>query len=239
MNGKKGSTAAAIQIDPPNLESKSSNSGKQVRHVGWSLKQWCRSVWEFGKEDWNRVIFAVKVGLAVLLVSLLILIRAPYHIFGANAIWSVITVAIMFEYTVGATFNRGFNRAVGSLCAGVIAIALIQVITHAGRIAEPIIVGFSIFVVGAVTSFMKQWPSLAPYEYGFRVMLFTFCLLLVSGYRMGNPLRMAVDRLYSIAVGGMVALLVNTLLFPIWAGQQLHDDLAKCFHSLADSLEGG
>lgn len=93
-------------------------------------------------------------------------------------------------------------------------------------------------VAGAITSFMKQWPSLAAYEYGFRVILFTYCLITVSGYRMGNPIRTSMDRLYSIAIGGIVAVLVNVLVFPMWAGEQLHQELVNNFNSVADSLQG-
>ncbi|XP_058100321.1 aluminum-activated malate transporter 9-like [Magnolia sinica] len=234
MNGKKGSIKIDIYMASDLQRSK---SAKKVGHAGFSFKRWTQSLWEFAKEDRNRVIFSMKVGLSVVLVSLLILIRAPYHIFGTNIIWSILTVAIMFEYTVGATFNRGFNRALGSVFAGIIAIAVIQVIMYTGRVAEPIIIGFSIFMIGALTSFLKQWPSLVPYEYGFRVTLFTFCLIIISGYRIGNPLRTAIERLYSIAIGGIVAVLVNVLVFPIWAGEQLHSELVKSFDSVADSLE--
>ena len=85
---------------------------------------------------------------------------------------------------------------------------------------------------------MKLWPSLVPYEYGFRVILFTYCLIIVSGYRMGNPIKTSMDRLYSIAIGGIVAVLVNVLILPIWAGEQLHKELVASFNAVADSLEG-
>ncbi|KAJ4711979.1 Aluminum-activated malate transporter like [Melia azedarach] len=237
MNGKKASVE--INIPPATKTNKlQSGSGKNFGRVGdFSIQAWIWKVWEFAKEDSNRVKFSFKVGLAVLLVSLLILFRAPYEIFGTNIIWSILTVAIMFEYTVGATFNRGFNRALGSLLAGILAIAIAQVALSTGRVAEPIIIGISIFFIGTVTSFMKQWSSLVPYEYGFRVILFTYCLIIVSGYRMGNPIRTSMDRLYSIAIGGFVAVLVNVLVFPIWAGEQLHKELVSSFHSVADSLE--
>ncbi|KAL5747575.1 hypothetical protein ACOSQ2_024872 [Xanthoceras sorbifolium] len=238
MNGKKG---GCVEINIPSsaaktkqLESGSKNSGNGG---DFSCISWIQKVWEFAKEDSNRVIFSFKVGLAVLLVSLLILFRAPYQVFGTNIIWSILTVAIMFEYTVGATFNRGFNRAVGSLLAGIIAVGIGQMALSSGRVAEPFIIGISIFFIGAVTSFMKLWPSLVPYEYGFRVILFTYCLIIVSGYRMGNPIRTAMDRLYSIAIGGFVAVLVNVLVFPIWAGEKLHKELVNNFNSVADSLE--
>lgn len=46
------------------------------------------------------------------------------------------------------------------------------------------------------------------------------------------------DRLYSIAIGGFVAVFVNVLVFPIWAGELLHKELVNNFNSVADSLEG-
>ncbi|XP_009334484.2 aluminum-activated malate transporter 9-like [Pyrus x bretschneideri] len=255
MNDKKGSNSSnniEININIPCSVTKAKHHEKSSKgerggggggggeeEEGFPFKDWVWKVWKFAREDSNRVKFSLKVGLAVLLVSLLILFRAPYEVFGTNIIWSILTVAIMFEYTVGATFNRGFNRALGSLLAGVLAISVAQIALSSGRVAEPIIIGFSIFLIGTITSFMKLWPSLVPYEYGFRVVLFTYCLIVVSGYRlsMGNPMRTAMDRLYSIAIGGFVAVLVNVLVCPIWAGEQLHKELVNNFNSVADSLE--
>lgn len=91
---------------------------------------------------------------------------------------------------------------------------------------------------GTIISFIKLWPTLVPYEYGFRVLLFTYCLIIVSGYRMGNPVKTSIDRLYSIAIGAIIAVAVNALIFPVWAGEQLHKELVKNFYSVADSLEG-
>ncbi|TYH79962.1 hypothetical protein ES332_D03G100400v1 [Gossypium tomentosum] len=144
---------------------------------------------------------------------------------------------MMFEYTVGSTFNRGFNRALGSLLAGILAIGVAQLVLRTGRVVEPIIVGISIFFIGAITSFMKLWPSFVPYEYGFRVLLYTYCLIIVSGYRMGNPIGTAMDRLYSIAIGGFVAVFVNVLVFPIRSGEKLLKEPIDNFNLLAAALE--
>ncbi|KAL8138890.1 hypothetical protein V2J09_004891 [Rumex salicifolius] len=222
-------------MDPEKGHCKETNQEKNGATS--SVKAWFFSVLNFGKEDKNRVIFAFKVGLAVLLVSLLTLIRAAYDVFGNDIIWSILTVAIMFEYTVGMTFNRGFNRALGSLIAGVVAVLIAQIALLGGRIAQPIIIGISIFFVGAITSFLKQWPSLVQYEYGFRVSLFTFCLIIVSGYRLGNPIKTAIDRMYSIAIGAFVAVSVNVLIFPMWAGEQLHKELVNSLNAVSDSLQ--
>ncbi|CAL9059756.1 aluminum-activated malate transporter 9-like [Musa acuminata AAA Group] len=233
MNGKKGS----VRIDIRTPETAKMSGGGRSSSDSMSPSKWIWDVWEFAKGDTDRVTFSLKVGLACLLVSLLILIRAPYQVFGTNTIWAIMTVAIMFEYTVGATFNRGFNRALGSLLAGIFAVVFMQIAMSSGHITEPYIIGLSIFLVGAITSFMKLWPSLVPYEYGFRVILLTYCLIIASGYRMGDPVRTAVDRLYSIAIGGLVAVFVNLLVFPIWAGEQLHKELVSHFDSVADCLE--
>ncbi|CAI9772668.1 unnamed protein product [Fraxinus pennsylvanica] len=230
MSGKKGS----IEINIPSKQQETKNKSSKP---SFSCREQILSVWKFAKEDINRVLFSLKMGFAVLLVSLLILCQAPYQVFGINIVWAILTVAIMSEYTVGATFSRGFNRAFGTIVAGILAIAIAQLALSIGRIAEPIVIGLSIFTVGAVTSFMKLLPSFVPYETGFRVILFTYCLIIVSGYRMGNPIRTAMDRLYSIAIGGIIAVAVNVFIFPIWAGEQLHKELVDNFNAVADALE--
>ncbi|KAB5564560.1 hypothetical protein DKX38_004614 [Salix brachista] len=206
MNGKR--SGIQTNISPAATKSNLPGTSKEGGIGPFSsCKAWLWSVWDFAKEDSNRVKFAFKVGLAMRML-----------------------------FSQGATFNRGFNRALGSLLAG-IAIAVAQLALQCGRVTEPIIIGISIFLIGAIASFMKLWPSLVPYEYGFRVILFTYCLIIVAGYRMGNPIRTAMDRLYSIAIGGLVAVLVNVLVFPIWAGEELHKELVDSFNSVADSLE--
>jgi hypothetical protein len=101
MNGKKGSFEINI---PSAIKGKLPEAGKKAGE-SFSCKNWISNVWGFCKEDSNRVLFSLKVGLAVLLVSLLILFQAPYAVFGTNIIWSILTVAIMFEYTVGMYVN--------------------------------------------------------------------------------------------------------------------------------------
>ncbi|KAG6521806.1 hypothetical protein ZIOFF_018939 [Zingiber officinale] len=90
MNGKKGSS---IHIDiclPPNATPQSENMKKSTKdHNGKAtipMRKLMMEVWEFAREDTDRVTFSLKVGLACLLVSLLILIQAPYQVFSTNFI---------------------------------------------------------------------------------------------------------------------------------------------------------
>lgn len=50
----------------------------------------------------------------------------------------------------GATFNRGFNRALGTLVAGILAIVVAETALSCGHVAEPIIIGLSIFMIGII-----------------------------------------------------------------------------------------
>lgn len=55
----------------------------------------------------------------------------------------------------GATLNRGLNRALGSLLAGVLAIVITQIALSSGTIAEPYIIGISIFLIGTLCKLSK------------------------------------------------------------------------------------
>lgn len=98
MNEKK---SGCVAINIPSSETKAKQLKSGYKDGYFSCKEWILNVWKFATEDPNRVIFSFKVGLAVLLVSLLTLLQAPYEVFGTNLIWSILTVAVMFEYTVG------------------------------------------------------------------------------------------------------------------------------------------
>lgn len=68
--------------------------------------RYIRDLWEFAKEDKHGVAFSLKVGLAMIIVSLLILISQPYEVFGTNIIYAILTVVVMFEYTVGLYISK-------------------------------------------------------------------------------------------------------------------------------------
>ncbi|KAJ3695189.1 hypothetical protein LUZ60_000566 [Juncus effusus] len=236
MHGDKGCVRIDVTLSPNVVLPVFVRNPKSEGN--FALFKFVKDVFEFAKEDKNRVLFPLKVGLAMVVVSLLMLITQPYEVFGSNIVWSILTVAIMFEYTVGATLNRGFNRAVGSLIAAIFAFVVIQITLLIGCKMVPYVIGVSIFLIATVTSFMKLWPSLVPYEHCFRVIVFTYCLTIVSGYRIGNPIDTALTRLYCIAIGAIVAVVVNVFVFPIWAGEQLHKEIVSSFYDVADSLEG-
>lgn len=61
----------------------------------------CKIMWKIGKENPRRVVHALKVGLALMLVSSLYLLEPLYEGIGQNAMWAVMTVVVVLEYTAG------------------------------------------------------------------------------------------------------------------------------------------
>lgn len=61
----------------------------------------CMMTKKVGEEDPRRVIHSLKVGLALVLVSLFYYYRTFYHTFGVSAMWAVMTVVVVFEFSVG------------------------------------------------------------------------------------------------------------------------------------------
>ena len=64
-----------------------------------------KTIRKVGKEDPRRVVHSLKVGLSLTLVSLLYLIQPLFKGIGQNAIWAVMTVVVVLEFTAGNSIN--------------------------------------------------------------------------------------------------------------------------------------
>ena len=64
---------------------------------------------KLGEDDPRRIIHACKVGLAITLVSLFFYFNTLYDGFGVAAMWAVLTVVVVFEFSVGMFFASLFS----------------------------------------------------------------------------------------------------------------------------------
>ncbi|GJN26710.1 hypothetical protein PR202_gb14664 [Eleusine coracana subsp. coracana] len=196
-------------------------------------------VWKIGADDPRRAVHGVKVGLALALVSVFYYTRPLYNGVGGNAaMWAVMTVVVVLEYTVGGCVYKGFNRAAATASAGVLALGVHWVASKSGDTFEPFIRSGSVFVLAAAATFSRFIPTVkARFDYGVTIFILTYSLVTVSGYRVDALLAMAQQRVATVSIGIAICLAVSVLVRPVWAGQELHAATARNMDKLAGAVE--
>lgn len=150
------------------------------RSVSDRIVSWCRTVQNvsnrairMGQSDPRKIIFAAKMGLALMIISLLIFLKEPFKQLSRYSVWAILTVVVVFEFSIGnciflfgsVHFDFGFILVISSPgCSSVCTCAYAF-----GRLWVEIVVScfvaFYFFFLGA--------------KLGVFVFRFNFCLLLL------------------------------------------------------------
>ncbi|KAL0389520.1 UNVERIFIED_CONTAM: Aluminum-activated malate transporter 2 [Sesamum calycinum] len=199
-----------------------------------------RLIKEMGSRmDTRRVIHSMKLGLALVFVSLVYLINSMFKQVGENAMWAIMTVVVVFEFHAGGTLGKGINRGIGTVLGGVLGCLAAILGDEIGGIGKPIIIAFSLFLFGTVATYCRLIPKMKKrYDYGFMIFILTFSLVAVSGVRAEKVLETARDRLANIGIGFAVSVFVSLLICPFWASNELHFSTASKFDKLANCIQG-
>ncbi|KAF5750587.1 aluminum-activated malate transporter 2-like isoform X2 [Tripterygium wilfordii] len=140
---------------------------------------------KLAEDDPRRITHSLKLGLALTLVSLLYYVRPLYDGFGISGMWAVLTVVVVFEFTVGGTLSKCINRGFATLVAGALGFGAQHLASIFGKKGEPITLGILVFILGGAT-----------------------CVI------------------------------VSICIYPVWAGEKLHQSVASNLEKLSRYLEG-
>ncbi|XP_010434594.1 PREDICTED: aluminum-activated malate transporter 12-like isoform X2 [Camelina sativa] len=227
-----------VHVGSVEMEEGLSKTKWMVLEPSEKIKKIPKRLWRVGKDDPRRVIHALKVGLSLTLVSLLYLMEPLFKGVGSNAIWAVMTVVVVLEFSAGATLCKGLNRGLGTLIAGSLAFFIEFVANDSGKVLRAIFIGTAVFIIGAVATYIRFIPYIKKnYDYGVVIFLLTFNLITVSSYRVDSVITIAHDRFYTIAVGCGICLFMSLLVFPIWSGEDLHKTTVGKLQGLSRSIE--
>ncbi|XP_060174582.1 aluminum-activated malate transporter 8 [Lycium barbarum] len=194
---------------------------------------------KIGKDDPRKIWHAFKVGLALTLISLFYYYRPLYDGFGQSAIWAVLTVVVVFEFTAGATLCKCLNRGFATLTAGALGVGAKYFADLFGKEGEPIVLGFLVFTLGALGTFTRFFPHMKRrYDYGILIFVLTFSMVTVSGYRVDKILELAHQRLSTILIGAATCMIISLVVCPVWAGEDLHKLVSSNLEKLATFLGG-
>ncbi|KAJ7981231.1 putative Aluminum activated malate transporter family protein [Quillaja saponaria] len=193
---------------------------------------------KIGQDDPRKVIHSVKVGVALTLVSLFYYCQPLFDSFGVSVIWAVMTVVVVFEFSVGATLGKGFNRGMATLLAGALGVGAHHLACLSGHIGEPILLGLFVFVQATTATFIRFFPKIKErYDYGMLIFVLTFSLISVSGFRDDEILKLAKNRLSTILIGASACIIITIVVFPVWAGEDFHNLIANNLEKLGSFLE--
>ncbi|KAI7748054.1 hypothetical protein M8C21_026754 [Ambrosia artemisiifolia] len=231
-------SVAAVSDNYASVELLKKRTRVYIEKTKTFLGSLCREIRKVGRDDPRKAVHSIKVGLSLLLVSLLYLLEPLFKGIGGNAIWAVMTVVVVLEFTAGATLCKGLNRGLGTLLAGSLAFLFEYIARESGKVFYAVFIGTSVFFVGAMSTYLRFFPKVKKnYDYGVVIFLLTFNLITISSFRVEDVLKIARERLYTMAIGSGVCVLMSLFIFPIWSGEDLHTFSVSKIEGLAKSIE--
>ncbi|CAK9143390.1 unnamed protein product [Ilex paraguariensis] len=87
---------------------------------------------------------------------------------------------------------------------------------------------------GSFTTYARFIPSINKhYDHGIIVFLVTFNLVMVGSYHDHNQFHIVTERIYAIAIGFGIGLIITLFILPNWSGEDLQNTIISKFEELA------
>ena len=139
--------------------------------------------------------------------------------------WAVITAVIVMQSSVGGTLAASIDRMVGTVGGAVVgaAVAVVGSWTKMPEVLELVAAIIPLSIAASVYQSMRIAPV-------------TAAIMLLASPSNVDPLVSAADRVFEIALGGVVGLAVAILVFPARAHGTLVDKAGQTVTLLAEVL---
>ncbi|EYU28512.1 hypothetical protein MIMGU_mgv1a025757mg [Erythranthe guttata] len=206
-----------------------------------TIHEIARLTTKVAKDDPRRLIHSLKFGLTISLVSFFYYLNPLYVTFRTSTMWAVLTVVVVFEFSVGATIGKGLNRGLATLVGGALGLGANHFASLFGKNyePEPVFITLFVFLQAVVSTYIRFYPKVkARYDYGMLMFILTFCLISISGLRTDEIFDLAKERLSTILIGASTCVIVSIFVSPVWAGEDLHNLVAQNIEKLGSFLEG-
>ncbi|MEC4051870.1 FUSC family membrane protein [Myroides odoratimimus] len=132
-----------------------------------------------------------------------------------NGYWILLTIVVIMRPGFGLTKQRSFERVIGTVIGGLVAIGLLYIIPSATVIAY----------ITVLTMIIGYWFSHTDYKVG--VTFITMYVVLIYGLLTPDFMDVMIYRVIDTIIGALLAFGANYLLWPSWEFLNLNTHLKK------------
>jgi hypothetical protein len=189
----------------------------------------------FSREDLRNFQFRVagKRALALLCASLITLLPAVRETFretddslrpfADNSAWAPVTVALVMEGNVGASYHKALNRVLGTLFAALVNFPLLAALG-----LNPYLAAVQVFVFVFAFSLLREFRF---WNYLGIMGALTTCIFVIGAYDRSmsadHTQLFVLSRIAQTLIGVFIAIVFNLLVWPLHAEEQLRLSVAN------------
>lgn len=168
-----------------------------------------------------------ELRLALRMTVAALLSFAVAHLFHvAQSYWAVLTAVIVTQTSLGGSLKAMLDRFVSTIGGAAWGVTVTLAVPHSG-------IGSTAFAVGVA---LVPLSLLVAFQPSYRVAPVTAVIVLLGHSASGGVIGTALDRVFEIGVGGIVALAVALTVSPMRAHKALYEAAANALGPMAEQV---